>query len=217
MSSIAIQAATSPAVDAEGFFTQGVALDDHDLAPGATSYQSAGQLAPGTYYVHVAAYNPAAPNCADPYSAACTWEFSDTLAVTIPADPAPPGPGPGPSPGGPGGSNPVVTLTVAGASTQKALKAKAISLRATCDQACTLTASGTLTIPGASKTYRLKSVRRSLSAGKRVTLKLRLSTKVIRTARRALRSRKRIRARVRLVAQNSNGRKTSRKTIRITG
>ena len=90
MSSIAIEAATSPATDAEGFFTQGVVISDQELSSSATSYQSGAQLPPGTYYVHVGAYNPAAPNCADPYSVACTWEFSATSTVTIPADPAPP-------------------------------------------------------------------------------------------------------------------------------
>jgi hypothetical protein len=214
MSSIAIEAATSPATDADGFFTQGVAISDQELSSGATSYQSPSQLAPGTYYVHVAAYNPAAPNCADPYAAACVWEFSSTSTVTVPADPTPPGPGPS-NPGG--GNGKVVNLTVGAASTQRALKAKAILVRATCDQACSVTASGTLTVPGASKAYRLRSVKRSLTAGKRVTLRLKLSTKVIRTARRALRKRKRVRATVRLTAQNSSGKKTSRKSIRITG
>jgi hypothetical protein len=127
--------------------------------------------------------------------------------------PAPPAPSPPP----PGGNERVVTLTLSGASTQRGLRAKAILVRAACDQACTVTASGSLTIPGASKTYRLRSVKRSLAAGKRVSLRLKLSSKVIRTARRALRKRKRVRATVRLTAQNSSGKKTSRKVIRITG
>jgi len=214
ISSYAIEVATSPAVRSDGFFEDATTvLSDETLAPDSRSYTSAAQLPPGTYYVHVAAYNASTPACGDPTSPACPLEFSDPVAVTIPPDPSG---GTTPPPSG-GGNAKVVTLKVGGSSSQKALRKKAIIVTATCDQACTLTASGSLSIPGASKTYRLRSVKRSLAAGKRVTLKLKLSSKVIKTAKRALRKHKRIRATIRLTAKNSAGTKTSRKSIRITG
>jgi hypothetical protein len=202
-------------VRSDGFFEDATTvLSDETLAPESRSYTSAAQLSPGTYYVHIAAYNSSAPSCADPTNPACPLEWSAPVAVTIPADPPSGGT---PPPSGGGGNGKVVTLKVTGSSSQKALRKKAIIVTATCDQACTLAASGSLSIPGASKTYRLRSVKRSLAAGKRVTLKLKLSSKVIKTAKRALRKHKRIRATIRLTAKNSAGTKTSRKSIRITG
>jgi hypothetical protein len=91
------------------------------------------------------------------------------------------------------------------AGTQKALRAKALVLRATCDQACALTASASLSVPGASKTYRLKSVKRSLTAGKRVTLRLKIGAKTLRAVKRALARRKTVRATVRLSARDADG------------
>jgi hypothetical protein len=214
IASYAIEAATSPAVRSDGFFADATTvLSDETLAPDSRSYTSGAQLPPGTYYVHIAAYNSSSPNCVDPTHPACVLEFSDPVAVTIPPDP--PSGGTNPPPGG--GSSKVPTLKVGGQSSQKALRKKAIIVTATCDQACTLTASGRLSIPGVSKSYRLRSIKRSLTAGKKVTLKLKLSKKVIQTAKRALRKHKRIRATVRLTAKNSAGTKASRKVIRITG
>lgn len=112
----------------------------------------------------------------------------------------------------------VVVLNVSAQSTQKALRAKALVVRARCDQACTMNASGRLTVPGASKTYRARSVKRTLTANQRVTLKLKLSTKTIRAAKRALKKKKRVRAVIDLRAANTAGGQTkSTKRIRITG
>jgi hypothetical protein len=215
INSYAIEAATSPAVRSDGFFEDATTvLTEEGLPPDSRSYTSAAQLPPGTYYVHIAAYNASSPSCVDPTDPACPLEFSDPVAVTIPPDP--PSGGTTPPPSGGGGSK-IVNLRITGHRSQKALRKKAVIISATCDQTCALTASGSLSIPGASKTYRLRSVKRSLSAGKKVTLKLKLSKKVIRTAKRALRKHKRIRATIRLTAKNSAGTKTSRKSIRITG
>jgi hypothetical protein len=119
--------------------------------------------------------------------------------------PPPPGPEPPPDEDAPVAPNKVVKLSVTAASTQSALRAKAIVLRASCDEACTLTASARLSVPGASKTYSIKSVKRSLAANKRVTLKLKLSAKTIRAAKRALARRKNVRATVSLRARGAGG------------
>jgi hypothetical protein len=128
--------------------------------------------------------------------------------------------------GGGGGSTPppseppskVVILSVTAQSSQKALRTKALVVKAMCDQACTMSASGRLTVPGASKTYKARTVKRSLTANKRVTLRLKLSTKTIRAAKRALKKKKKVRATIDLKATNSAGGQTkSTKKIRITG
>jgi hypothetical protein len=128
-----------------------------------------------------------------------------------------PPPAPAPNPPSPGVTTQKIKLTVSTASVQKALRAKAIVVRVTCDQACALTASTRLSVPGASKTFRLKSLKRSLLANRRATLKVKLSTKVIRAARRALAKRKTVRATVDLRTSNSGGLSKSTKRIRIKG
>jgi hypothetical protein len=148
--------------------------------------------------------------------------------VGTPQSCATPPPGGGGGGGGGGGStspppageppSKVVVLSVNAQSTQKALRAKAITVRVMCDKACTMNASGRLSVPGASKTYRARSVKRSLTANKRVTLKLKLSTKTIRAAKRALKKKKKVRATIDLRATSAAGGSTkSTKRIRITG
>ena len=128
--------------------------------------------------------------------------------------PAPaPGPSPTPRPSPP--PTKALTLTASASSTQR-LRSKTLVLRASCDQACTLTASARITIPGASKSYRLKSLKRSLGAGKRVTLRFKLAGKVYKAAKRALAKRKRVSATVNLIAKNpAGGQRTSRHVIRF--
>ena len=125
----------------------------------------------------------------------------------------PPPPPPAPAPTPPVTSNKVIKVSVNASSTQK-VRSKALMLRAGCDQACTLTASARVTVPGASKVFRLRSVTRSLAANKRVTLKLKLSGKTLRAIKSGLKKGKRISARVTLTAKTTaGGSGTSRKSI----
>jgi hypothetical protein len=215
----AIEVATAPDTDVDGFFLPQNTVLYQEYLDSTTSYSSAEQLPPGTYYVHVSAYDPLSPACAaDPLALDCVWVFSSPPAVlTIPSNPTTPPPPAPVVPPPPVVPSKVIKLTVSAASTQKALKAKAIMLRASCDQACSLNASARLSVPGASKTYKARSVKRSLAAGKSVTLKLKLSAKTIRAAKAALRRHKKVRATVNLTALGPGGSTRSTKRISIKG
>jgi hypothetical protein len=117
-----------------------------------------------------------------------------------------------PSPGGKGGSE----LTLGGKGRQS-IRAGAISFTAQCDEACSLEASASVSVPTASKVFRLREVKRSLPAGKRATLKLKLSKKAVRAAKRAIRKRKRVIATVKArVANSARNASTARLKVRLT-
>ena len=119
-----------------------------------------------------------------------------------------PGPGPG---GGPTDTAPVSSL--AGPSRQDVDK---LFVRASMNEAGTLTALGTVSVPGASKAYALKRARRAVAAGQTVKLRLKLRSKALKAVKRALRAGRKVRARITLTAQDTTGRRTLRKrTIRL--
>ena len=66
----------------------------------------------------------------------------------------------------------------------------------------------------ASKSYKLKKVSKSLKAGEKGTLKLKLSKKVRNKAKRALRKRKKVSAKVTVTATDAAGNVTC-KTLKI--
>lgn len=109
-------------------------------------------------------------------------------------------------------------LTLNGPSVQRALRKRAITLTALCDRACTVTASGTLGLPTAARLYRLGPVKRTLKAGQRTTLKLRLGKQVTKAVRRSLALRRQVLVRV-LVATQEAGTPSARaaRTVRIVG
>ncbi|MEX0993426.1 MAG: hypothetical protein WDZ37_05455 [Solirubrobacterales bacterium] len=105
-----------------------------------------------------------------------------------------------------------VTTTVTAKKTQKALKQKGLIIDVTCPQeACTATVAGTLTVPKVStaKNYKLKQVSKSLTAGRKVAIKLKFTKKVIKAVRRALRARKKVRAKVTVSARDAAGNSSS--------
>jgi glucose/arabinose dehydrogenase len=78
-----------------------------------------------------------------------------------------------------------------------------------------LRARATIALPGASRTLRLRGVRRSVVAGKRYRLKLRLSRKGRRVVARALRRGRRVRVRVNLHGRDGAGNlAVARRTVR---
>ena len=116
---------------------------------------------------------------------------------------------------------PVVTpprLSVKAASTQKVLKRGNVQASAACDQACTIFASGSLSVPGAAKSYKLVSTRGSLQAAGNAKLKLRLPRSVQKPLRAALKARKKVFAPIVISATNVSGGATRvQRKIRITG
>jgi hypothetical protein len=91
-------------------------------------------------------------------------------------------------------------------------------VRASMNEAGTLTASGTVTVPGGTaKLYRFKPSGRHVSANVPVKLPLKLSKNGLRVVKAALGRRKKLSAKVTLTARDTTGHQTVRKqTIRLT-
>jgi hypothetical protein len=90
-----------------------------------------------------------------------------------------------------------------------------VSFVAVCDRACALTVGGTLTVPGAAKTYKLTTVKKTLKAGVRVTVRVPFS-KAARTAlAKAVKRGKRASVRLTMTTRSGTASSTTRRTIVI--
>jgi hypothetical protein len=95
-------------------------------------------------------------------------------------------------------------LTLSGKKKQKL--GKAVSVTARSDEACVALASGTLRV--GAKRFKLKKVTKSLVAGRKATLKLRLSKKAQQAAKRALKRHRKVVAQVKVLATDAAGNAT---------
>jgi PKD repeat protein len=146
-----------------------------------------------------------------------------TYVVPTPdPDPTPtPDPTPGPTPGtgaGPAGGSPFVavpnlkapvtgapTLALVAAGTQRVLKQRGVVVFASCAGPCTLSASAKVSLAGASRSLKLRSIVRNAASGKQVRLRLVLAKKALRSVRRALRRGVKLTATVTVVATDGSG------------
>lgn len=109
-------------------------------------------------------------------------------------------------------------LSVSSATTQKVLKRGSVQASAACDQACNIVATGSLSVPGAAKRYKLVTAHGSLKAAGRAMLKLRLPRSVRKPLRAALKARRKVVAPIVISATGSSGNVTRvKRTVRITG
>ena len=76
---------------------------------------------------------------------------------------------------------------------------------ASCAAPCTLTASATVSLAGASRSLKLRGIVRQAASGKQVRLRLALSKKTLRSIRRALRRGVKLTAKVTVVATDAAG------------
>lgn len=146
--------------------------------------------------------------------------------------PAPdPGPGPDPQPTpkvtNPSpflpttGVNPPVrgatgpSLVLAAARTQHLRGKRSIEVQGGCLSACTLKATATVSLPGASKSLKLRGVSVKAASGKVVTLRIKLSKKSMRAVRRALRRGKKVIATVTVIATDATGASSAKRKIRL--
>jgi hypothetical protein len=107
---------------------------------------------------------------------------------------------------------PLVELS--GASSSK-LK-KGLSVTVECPNApCLASASGTLSVPNTSKTFKIKSDPVQIAQGAKATLKIKLSSKARKAAKAALKAGKKVRAKLKVTATNSAGSNTAKKTIKL--
>lgn len=175
-----------------------------------------GSFAPGSSRVYrfTVSWTPAGAVDASFYGSTMSVEF-DWLAGDL-AQPTPP-PAPLPDPAVP--AAPVAPrLSTAISARQRVVKQKGVLLKAGCDEACTLRASATVSIPGASAVYRLAPVSRRLAAGKRAKLKLRVGGRTLARLRAALRAHRRPAVAVTLSARSPAGATSAlKRRIRVMG
>jgi plastocyanin len=139
------------------------------------------------------------------------------MSGTIVVNPAPPGGGGGGG-GGAGTPGPVDTAPVSSLVASSKQRVDKLFVRASMNEPGTLTASGTVTVPGgAAKLYRFRAARRQVSANVPVKLPLNLSRNASRAVKAALRRHRKVSAKVTLAAKDTTGHRTVRKqTIRLS-
>ena len=142
-------------------------------------------------------------------------EVSDNMTgtVTVLASGAPPGPGPGPGGGGPPVTADKIApgLKLSGRRRQNALGRRAVLVTVAVNEASAVSAKGTVSVPGASKVFRLRKATRDLKAGAKATLKLKLPKQASRAFRRALARRVKLTARLTVTARDTAGNTRSAK------
>jgi hypothetical protein len=209
-SSLELHVATSPARFVDGFFMDEVryAL----LDPGATSgtLPATAPLPLGTYYVQVMT-TQSYDACANaPGSPECALDFSPVVPITVtpPGAPAPAPGGAGPASGAAAGDKVVALGTISAASRQDVDK---LGITLNPGEAVKAKLSGSVSVPGASKVYRFKTVSKSLGAGKKTKLSLKLGSKAKKAVKRALRRKKKLKAKLTLVVTDSAGNAQTKK------
>jgi hypothetical protein len=103
-------------------------------------------------------------------------------------------------------------------SRQRALRRRAVIVSASCNESCSLTASGTVRIAGQRGRPKLEQVRRRLAARAQAILRLRPSRAARGAMRRALRRDRKVTATISIRARDSAGNtRSARRVIRIVG
>jgi hypothetical protein len=130
--------------------------------------------------------------------------------------------GTGTGTGGTGGG----TLNPAGGGSQSAPKlslgppkswtdTSKVSFVATCDRACTLAVGGTVRVSGSAKVYKLKTVKKTLRPGVRVTVRIPFTTAARKAVAKAVKHGKRARVRLTITVRNGATSSTTRRTVVI--
>jgi spore coat-associated protein N len=208
-----------------GFFSRQLDLDVEDVtlasAPIAVFHGKLNSLNPtslGTFATGAArTYRftvtwPPSSSDSSMYGSSMSVEFdwlagdaASTPPVTQPSAPPPPVLAP-------------PRLGVQTAARQKVLKRGNVQAAATCDQSCTVVATGRMSVPGAAKSYKLVTARRSLPAGGKAKLKLKLPRSLRKPLRAALKAHRRVVAPITISATGASGAASRvQRKIRIIG
>jgi hypothetical protein len=104
---------------------------------------------------------------------------------------------------------------LSGSTTQRA--GSTVGVIASCGaEACTAVASGNVSVPGASRVYRLRPVERSVAAGRKAKLKVGVPKKALRAIRAALRHNRKITAKLTVRAADKAGNvRTKRRSVTL--
>ena len=107
--------------------------------------------------------------------------------------------------------------SLSGSTSQDVLGQGAVIVFVTSAEAGSANATGTINVPGASKTYRLSPASSSLAAGAKARLKLKLSKKAKKAVRRALKKGRRPKASIGVTVSNAAGGTTAiKRTIKVS-
>jgi hypothetical protein len=204
-----IELATNPVVYASGD-RAGEFLDQNVVHSGftwdyQTSYTSSEPIPtkPGDYYVHVASF---VPQSCDVAGFCDIYEYSDPYRINIPGPPPPAPP-------------PVTADTLTAFAALRApvrQSIRSLYVRATMAEPGTVTATGTISVPGAARVFRLRSATAAAEPGVAVRLRLRASQRALRAVRRALRRHRRVTARISITARDAAGNtKSDVRTVRL--
>jgi hypothetical protein len=205
------QVSTSDLRDVDGYFVDEIRFAD--LARDQTSFTAPEPLPPGQYFVQI--FNtPTFDICADPAGVGCTFDYSNILSVTI--FPPPPPTTPPPPLLAPLSSADFVVAPgdVIVARSQDVDK---LSITISPGENVKATLSGSVSVPGASKVFRFKSVTQSVAAGLKTTkLALKLSRKAKKAVKKALKRKKILKAKLTLLLTDAAGNKKRFKyTVRL--
>jgi hypothetical protein len=184
--------ATSTATNEYGYFVQKSFVAFKTLTDNQTSYTDDTKLLPGTYYVHIAGSEPGCQSCP-------RVEFSNIMEVVVNAAGSGVGRNIGPTPIG----KPKQKDTRA-PSARLAFKhlqnLDKILIKASMDEPGTLTAEGSVRLPGRGRVYRFGSLSRAVRTNVKASFRLRLASKARGAVKRALAGRQRPRARITITA-----------------
>ncbi len=145
-----------------------------------------------------------------PIELSCPDLFSNILTVTIPPDPQPVRAQSQPPPPLPAPPADKVTsfATLKCASTQKAGN---LVVQAAMPENGTITVGGTVSVPNASKVFKIKRVTVNAVAGKTVKIKVKLPAKALKATRKALKRRRKVKASLTVTAKDGAGNSRSEK------
>lgn len=119
----------------------------------------------------------------------------------------------GPGGGGAGGADKVKPKVKASA--KKTQGVDKLSVSVTLSERAKLTVSGTVAVPGSSRTLRFKTVRRTLAAGTKKRVRLKLSHARLKQVKRALKNGHKLKAKLKLQAKDAAGNKSLSKRLSI--
>jgi hypothetical protein len=197
-----IQTSASSEVNEDGYFNS--LVDFNTVGPAQTTFLDEFEFADGVYYLHVAGHEKRCTR----QSICSPIEFSDVMTFQVPGVGSGPGGTLPPTSGGPGPDRVAPFETLRFAPVQRVAK---LFVTARMSEPGTLSARATVSVGGASKIYRFKTVSRSAVANVPVKLRLKLAKKRLKAVKRALKKGKRLKAKVTVTAIDKARNKKSQK------
>ena len=124
-------------------------------------------------------------------------------------------PGPPPTGDGGGGTTTDKTRPKVTTSVKKTQDVDKLSVTVKLSEQASLTLSGTVAVPGSSRTLRFKTVRRTLKGGVKKKIRVKLTKARLKSVKRSLRRGHKLKAKLKLTAKDVAGNKSSTKRLTI--